>query len=256
MFKCFVLGLLLLGMSAEVKAEVPPELQGFEFLEDALPKDEFGSTNRKKDSNSRRSMQKDIIPQIVEKIPEVASFNIQNAEQVFCYHVEKREKDYKGYTIGNYKVVDYCGELDFGTQTTTYEALFTRSPNIITTIANCRIVPKVMLRFVRGVDVVDVLLSSPCSSFTVFYAGKYKSFNIKQGIIDDVISQFDKKRDEFLSPSLVKQTVANASIESAEDSYKLEKNKKELEELEEGKEEVKEKKQEKKSGWGNLKLKM
>ena len=95
MFKYLVLGLLLFGVSAEVKAEVPPELQGFEFLEDALPKDEFGSTNRKKDSNSRRSMQKDIIPQIVEKIPELASYNIQNAEQVFCYHIEKREKNYK-----------------------------------------------------------------------------------------------------------------------------------------------------------------
>ena len=254
MLKYLVLGLLLFGVSADVRAELPPELQGFEFLEDALPKDEFGSTNRKKEGNSKRSMQKDIIPQIVERIPELASFNIQNAEQVFCYHIEKRTKDYKGYTIGNYKIVDYCGELDFGTQTTTYEALFTRSPNIITTIANCKIAPKVMLRFVRGVDAVDVLLSSPCPSFTVFYGGKYKSFNIKQGIIDDVISQFDKKREEFMSPSLIKQTVANAKVETAEDSYEIEKNKKELEEFD--KEEVVEEKPEKKKGWGNLKLKM
>ena len=117
-----------------------------------------------------------------------------------------------------------------------------------------------MLRFIRGVDAVDVLLSSPCASFTVFYAGRYKSFNIKQAIIDDVISQFDKKREDFLSPSLVKQTVATANSEDVEDSYKLEKKQLEIENNFE-KNEINEEKQAplnktQKGGWNNIKLKM
>lgn len=251
-----VLGALLGAMIVgNAYAEIPPELQGFEFLEDVLPKDEFGSVKIKE--KSRRSMQKDIIPLIMDGIAEAAAMNIRNPEQVFCYHVEKREKGYEGYTLSNYKVVDYCGELDFDVLTTTYEALFTRSPNIITTMANCKIVPKVMLRFVRGIDYTDVLMSSPCASFTVFYAGRYKSFNIKQGIIDDLISQFDSNREEFKSPALIKQTVANAKPESAEEAYKLDKEKKRLDELKEDEPKSFEPVSvPKKSGWGNIKLKM
>lgn len=34
--------MLAVGTAFNALAEVPPELQGFEFLEDVLPKDEFG----------------------------------------------------------------------------------------------------------------------------------------------------------------------------------------------------------------------
>ena len=252
MLKFFVMALILLMGAKSSVAEIPSELQGFEYLEELLPDDEFGSMGERQ-KQGIRNMQKNIIPQIVEAIPEMASYNIHNPEQVFCYHVEKREKGDTEYSLGNYKIVDYCGELDFDEITTSYEALFTRSPNIITTKANCRIEPKVMLRFVRGVDFVDVLLSSPCPSFTVFYAGRYKSFNIKQAVIDDVIGQFDKTREVFHSPSLVKQTVANAQARNEDEAYMLEKKQKQESKLEKT-EEVEVKKP--KSGWGNIKLKM
>lgn len=249
--------MLAVGTAFNALAEVPPELQGFEFLEDVLPKDEFGSVKIKQ--STKRSMQKDIIPLIEDSILEAAAYNIHNPEQVFCYHVEKRKKGDEAYTIGNYKVVDYCGELDFDVLTTTYEALFTRSPNIITTVAKCKIEPKVMLRFVRGVDYTDVLMSSPCPSFTVFYAGRYKSFNIKQGIIDDLISQFENKREEFLSPALIKQTASNGKPESAEDAYKLEKEQKKIDEAMEAKSgdgTNNEPAPKIKKGWGKIKLNM
>ena len=238
------------------KADVPPELQSFDFLENVLPKDEFGSVPSLNKTKLNKRMEKNIIPLIEEAVPESAIYNLQNAEQVFCYHVEKRPQSYKGYTLSNYKITDYCGELNFDVLTTTYEALFTRSPNIIATRSNCKIEPKVMLRFIRGIDSVDVLLSSPCPSFTIFYAGRYKSFNIKQGIIDDIISQFEKPRTEFMSPSLVKQTVPIANIENADDSYKIEKNKKELEEINDKENLPDTTTKPQKSGWGNLKLKM
>ena len=255
MLKVLIMMLALLMGAKNVVAEVPSELQGFEYLEELLPEDEFNSLGERSEQ-AIRSMQKNIIPQIIEVIPEVAAYNIHNPEQVFCYHVEKRAKGDEGYSIGNYKIVDYCGELDYNVITTSYEALFTRSPNIITTKANCRIEPQVMLRFVRGVDFVDVLLSSPCPSFTIFYGGRYKSFNVKQAVIDDVIGQFDKTREAFLSPAIVKQTVANAEAKDEEESYVLEKKQKQAEdqkvkEVEENKEP-----QKPKTGWGNLKLKM
>lgn len=252
-FLSFCLAIVLFSNASFAQSDLPEALQGFESLGDFLPEDEFDSLVSKENKNRR--LEKDIIPLIVEKVPEAARYNIHNPEQVFCYHVDKRPKGYTGYTIGNYKIVDYCGELDFDVLTTTYEPLFTRSPNIITTVSRCVVEPKVMLRFVRGVDYTDVLLSSPCPSFTVFYGGKYHSFNIKQGIIDDVINQFDKIREEFNSPALISKTVANAVANTEDESYKLEKKRKENEEKypqTEKKEEVKNKK----SGWGNLKLRM
>ena len=253
MLKVLIMMLALLIGAKRTYADVPPALQGFEYLEELLPEDEFNSLGKRQEQ-SVRSMQKNIIPQIVEAIPEIAAYNIHDPEQVFCYHIEKREKGDKDYTIGNYKVVDYCGELDYNAITTAYEALFTRSPNIITTKANCRIEPKVMLRFVRGVDFVDVLLSSPCPSFTVFYDGRYKSFNVKQAVMDDVIGQFDKTREVFLSPALIKQTVANAEAKDEDDAYLLEKQQKQ-EAVNNEEKEAKEI-QKPKTGWGNLKLKM
>jgi hypothetical protein len=256
MFKAVVCCLALLMWSSNLRAEeTPTELLGFDYLEDLLPKDEFDSVDIK--VNKNRTLQKEIIPFIKDKIPEAASYNINNPEQVFCYHVEKRTKGYTGYTVGNYKIVDYCGELDFDVLTTSYEPLFTRSPNIITTVANCKIEPKVMLRFVRGVDYTDVLLSSPCPSFTVFYAGRYNSFNIKQGIIDNVINQFEKKREVFHSPALIGQTSANGTPKNEDESYQLEKKKKENDAkyVIEKPVEVKEDKPQS-GGWGKIKLKM
>ena len=84
-----------------------------------------------------------------------------------------------------------------------------------------------MLRFVRGVDYTDVLLSSPCPSFTVFYAGRYTAFNIKQGVIDDIISQFDKENQPFNSPALLKKTVANGTADTDREAEIYEKKQRE-----------------------------
>ena len=257
------LSITLLSLIISVKtsiADIPLELQELDSLADLLPENEF-DLNNKTTKTKLRTQEKAIIPQITETIPEAASFNINNPEQVFCYHVEKRPSGYKGYTLGNYAIKDYCGELDFDQTTTVYEALFTRSPNIITTLSNCRIEPKVMLRFLRGVDYTDVLLSSPCHSFTIFYAGRYKSFNVKQGIIDDIISQFSKKTETFHSPALIKQTVANAVAKDEIQSYELEKNQKKSPTLWNN-DEPKEQSDNKptntptKKGWGKIKLNM
>ncbi len=224
----FLFAVLLCAAPAAVYADdagLPPELQGLGLDEAILP---IGTDDNGAAASSRRTLrQQSIIPFIADSIPQAAAYNISNAEQVFCYHVGRRPQGYTGYTLNNFAIADYCGELDMGQRATTYEALFTQSPNIITAPAQCKIAPRVMLRFVRGVDFTDVLLSSPCPSFTVFYAGKYHAFNIKQGIIDDIISQFNNSISTFNSPSYLRQTVANGTASTDKEAEQYEKKQRE-----------------------------
>ncbi len=224
MIKRFLALLICLTPLYATANDLPPELRSFEGLSGLLPVTE-GQEQEVKKSSSKPS----IIPFIQETIPDAAAYNITNYEQVFCYHIKKRPPNYTGYTLNNYAIIDYCGELNTNTIATSYEALFTQGPNIITAPSACRIEPKVMLRFVRGVDYTDVLLSSPCPSFTVFYSGRYNSFNVKQGVITDLISQFDKNKEPFYSPTLLKQTVANAIVKTVEEASKLDSKKRENE---------------------------
>lgn len=255
-----ILSFLLLAttpLTAHAFEDAAAELQGFEAYSDILPGD---STYLTKPAHNAFRL-KSIIPAITSAIPEAAAYNIKNAEQVFCYQVAKRPAEYTGYTLSSFAVTGYCGELDTSNIVTAYEALFTQGPNLISAQANCRIEPRIMLRFARGVDYTDVLLSLPCPSFTVFYGGRYKAFNIKQGVITDLIEQFEKTNTPFNSPTLLKQTVANGTPSTDDEIAKLEKKQKENAPVMNWKQ--KEEKPQpatdptpKKSGWGNIKLRM
>jgi hypothetical protein len=259
MIKRFVALLVCLTPLHAIANDLPPELRSFEGLSGLLPVTEEQGIPTKKTSSKPG-----IIPLIEKAIPKAASYNITNFEQVFCYHVKHRPINYTGYTLNGYAVVDYCGELNTNTIATSYEALFTQGPNIINVAPSCSLDPKVMLRFVRGVDYTDVLLSSPCASFTVFYGGKSNIFNIKQGVINDIISQFDKKRENFNSPTLLKQTVANATIKTVEEASKLDSKKREndrkmnwqIKEAESTPKEEPKAKAPATTGWGKIKLNM
>lgn len=241
-------------------ADVPPELQGMDSFDAFLPISQETGAN-----TTFSTKQRDIIPFIHNSIPPIASQILSNSEQVFCYTVTKRDADYSGYTLNNYAITGYCNELDASLLTTSYEALFTQGPNIITAPSDCRIEPRVILRFVRGVDNVDVLLSSPCPSFTVFYAGKYKSFNIKQGIVNDLIKQFEKNKSTFNSPSLIKQVAGNGVPQNNTEAELLEKKKRETTPIISWQKKSTDTKEDssssttkdkpKKSGWGGIKLK-
>lgn len=229
------------------------ELQDFEAYADFLP----GDSSFLNPTTPKQMRQKSIIPAITSAISKAAAENIRNAEQVFCYQVAKRPADYTGYTLSSFAITGYCGELDTSNIVTAYEALFTQGPNLISTQANCHIEPRVMLRFTRGIDSTDVLLSLPCPSFTVFYGGKYKAFNIKKGIITDLLNQFEKDIQPFNSPTLLKQTVANGTATTDKESDMLEKKKKEIAPVMKWKQNAATPKEETttpKTGWGNIKL--
>lgn len=255
MFKRLLL-LMLAAAPAYAVEDAAQELQGFEAYADILP----GDTALLSTPVKKGFRQKSIIPAITSAIPEAAAYNIRNAEQVFCYQVAKRPKEYTGYTLSSFAVTGFCGELDTSNTVTAYEALFTQGPNIINAKANCLVEPRIMLRFARGVDYTDVLLSLPCPSFTVFYGGKYKAFNIKQGVISDLISLFEKTKEDFNSPTLLKQTVANGKPTTDKEADELEKKQKELAPQMKWKQPAEQPETAPapapKAGWGSLKLRM
>ncbi|MFI3241627.1 MAG: hypothetical protein R3Y43_03585 [Alphaproteobacteria bacterium] len=151
-----------------------------------------------------------IMPEIKVSVSEIALDNIIDAEAVYCYNVDKRPKDYTGYTLNGFAVTGFCGIIDKTLQKKiTTEFLRTPTNLLIDKKESCSIQPKAVIRFVRGVDHTDILISSPCFSYAVFYANKLKLFNAKpmQAFIKSLVSAFDKEKVEYVSPALYGQLV-------------------------------------------------
>ena len=149
-----------------------------------------------------------ILDEISSAIGAPALQNITNAEQVFCYQIANRPENYTGYTLDGMAIVGFCGIINNELKTMVTSELFMNPNNIVFDVTeNCVIRPQIMLRFVRGVDATDVLLSSPCHAFAIFYGGKVNAFNAKPAapIIDALINPLIKGKIDFASPALLNQ---------------------------------------------------
>ena len=163
--------------------------------------------------------EKKFLSGISDSIGPAATINIEQAEQVFCYEVEPRAVDYDGYTINGMALTGFCGVLNDELKTLVQEELFMTPHNVVLDKSEeCIIKPKIMLRFVRGVDNTDVLLSSPCYSYSVFYGGKIRPFNAKPAaeIIDALINPLLKKKVKFVSPALLNQLLPVGVAQTSE----------------------------------------
>lgn len=186
--------------------------------------------------------------------------NIINAEQVFCYEIFPRNKDYKGYTINGFPIRGFCGVLSdqvknlFGTH-------FLMEPKNINfnNLENCVVEPKILVRFIKGVDSTDVLLSSPCHSFAIFYAGKVAVYNFTPGaeMIDAMVAAFSSKHAEFVSPALLNQLMPIGVVQDDQQRKLVNKRSEPIRKWEEGaikREEQKEAvRQKNNTGWNKLK---
>ena len=149
-----------------------------------------------------------ILEEISSAIGPSALENIAKSEQVFCYQIANRPDNYTGYTLDGMAIVGFCGIINNELKNMITSELFMNPDNIIFDVTeNCVIKPKIMLRFVRGVDSTDVLLSSPCHAFAIFYGGKVNAFNAKPAaqIIDALINPLIKGKVDFASPALFNQ---------------------------------------------------
>lgn len=149
-----------------------------------------------------------ILEEISSAIGASAVDNITNAEQIFCYQVASKPEGYTGYTLNGFALAGFCGVINTELKTMIVSELFMNPDNIIFDVTeNCIIRPRIMLRFVRGVDSTDVLLSSPCHAFAIFYGGKLNAFNAKPAaqIIDALVDPLVRSKVDFASPALLNQ---------------------------------------------------
>lgn len=149
-----------------------------------------------------------ILEGITSAIGNSALNNIVDAEQVFCYQIANKPKNYTGYTLDGMAIVGFCGVINQDLQTLVKSELMMNPNNILFDVTeNCVIRPQIMLRFIRGVDATDVLLSSPCHALAIFYGGKISAFNTKPAaqIIDAIIDPLIKNKVDFASPALFNQ---------------------------------------------------
>lgn len=149
-----------------------------------------------------------ILPAVSRDIGATATANIEQAERLFCYQVSAKPQNYKGYTLNNMAITGFCGVVDDNLKNMLTEQLLSTEDNIdFINTENCTIAPRVLLRYVRGVDNTDILLSAPCHSISVFYAGTLKTFNMKPAaeLLDTVVNAFKSNQASFVSPALLNQ---------------------------------------------------
>lgn len=144
-----------------------------------------------------------------DSLSNLALQNILKAEKIFCYTVEMPKDDYEGYTLNQMAITGFCGILEENEKNIFIEEFFSKEKSLSTKIADCVVRPRVMLRFFRGIDSTDVLVSSPCPSFTFFYGGTLKSFNAEPSSqsIQDFLSVYEQRHIDFVSPTLLNQLI-------------------------------------------------
>lgn len=150
-----------------------------------------------------------IIPMMKDKIPATALNNIQNAEMAFCYTVSAPTGNENVYTLNGMDITGFCGVMPKIEQDIFIDEFLSKDENVSSLVDQCIIQPRLMLRFIRGVDYTDVLYSSPCHSFTVFYGGQIVTFNTSPSanIMDAVIEAYEKRKTAFVSPALFNQVL-------------------------------------------------
>lgn len=222
-----------------------------------------GVTSFQKDKDSwRRKEEKgpQILQTIQDSIGDAGIRNITDAEQIYCYVVDVAPASYEGYTINNTAVKSFCGSLDSDLKNVLISSLFSNGDNVSSKLEQCAIKPRIMFRFIRGVDYTDVLLSSPCYSFTFFYGGKIKTYNFSKGasIVDEMVSIFSDKETvtPFVSPALLDQMmpIGVASTDDQKNKIKKSKSSTASEPIKNWEKEEKPVKEEKSGGWNNLNI--
>ncbi len=193
-----------------------------------------------------------VLERISSAIGPSALNNIVNSEQVFCYQIANRPENYTGYTIDGMAIVGFCGVINQELQTLIKSELMMNPNNIeFNQTENCVIRPQIMLRFVRGIDSTDVLLSSPCHALAFFYAGNITAFNAKPAaqIIDAIIDPLIKNKVDFASPALFNQLMPIGVAQTEEQKALIQKKNEPIRNWQQ----EQENKKARRAGWNKLK---
>ena len=200
---------------------------------------------------------KQVLPEIKKAIGQVAWDNIANAEKIFCYEVDTIPEGYTGYTLDSMAVTGFCGVIKSEIKEQVLSQLFMNNKNVLFNVREeCVIHPRIVLRFVKGIDSTDVLLSSPCYSFTVYYPGSVRVFNAKPAaqVIDALIKIFDKNNVDFVSPALLNQLLPVGVPQTKEQRDLVSKKPKAIRNWETNKKPEQPQEKPESQGWNNLDL--
>lgn len=191
---------LIIGFSLFITPYVRAQLTDTE--EFFIPGENVEMTPNKQETSS-------ITPMMKDKIPAAILQNVLEAEQAFCYTVSTPRDGYTGYTLDGMEITGFCGMLTKDERKILIDEFLGSETNVSNTVEQCIIEPRIMLRYIRGVDYVDILLSSPCYSFSIFYGGQFISFNMSPAapIVDGIIEALEKQKAAFVSPALLGQVL-------------------------------------------------
>lgn len=151
---------------------------------------------------------------ISSRLPVSSAKNIENAEKVFCYTVDYAATDYTGYTIDDLAVTGSCGELSSEGRKLISDMLLNNNLAFSSSMDNCNINPRILLRYINGIDSTDVLISAPCHSLTFFHGRDISTLNAAPGknIIEQIVTTYSSLSEKFLSPALLGQMVPNGQV--------------------------------------------
>lgn len=174
-----------------------------------LDEDIFGESA---DIATAEPVSKDVLSSYLSnRIPQASARNINKAEKVYCYTVDYAAADYDGYTIDDLAIKGSCGELSTEGRNLIKDVLLQNNSAYSNSVANCQIAPKIMLRYIYGLEHTDVLLSDTCPSLTFFHGRDVTTVNATPGaaIIEKIVGAYSGLEEKFYSPALLGQTVAN-----------------------------------------------
>lgn len=145
--------------------------------------------------------EKIVAKEIRERIRADAAYVIGEPDEAFCYGIARKSPKKRSATINGYAHTGNCGSLNETGMTEVQNKLFkAESYDMnVTKIVSCVTTPKLALRFTKGFDFVDVILSGGnCPAVVFLYGGDTKEFSAKP--IKDWLDTFIEAVSKDLEP--------------------------------------------------------
>lgn len=185
-----------------------------DFTDETSDDDIFTDTDTNVSKQNTQAANKTLSAFISSRLPASSAKNIENAEKVFCYTVDYAQADYSGYTINDLAITGSCGELSADGKNLIKDMLLDNNLVFSTATDSCNINPRILLRYINGIDSTDILLSAPCHSLTFFHGRDISTLNAAPGkdIVEQIVSTYSSLSEKFLSPALLGQMVPNGQV--------------------------------------------
>lgn len=137
----------------------------------------------KEDPNKEEMPFERIVSQpIRERIRSDSAYIVGEPDETICYGISRKSPKKRTATIDGYAHTGNCGTLNETGMTEIQDKLFSSESYDMSVmkIASCVINPKLALRFRKGFDFVDVILSGgACPAVLFLYGGETKEFSAK-----------------------------------------------------------------------------